>query len=402
MPQGRIFAPRVTINPGESSRRSSGYGSSRHARIEAPIVTVVDAAAERPMTTALLRDNNLRNMPKGECLLPRAAAVSAATNSLLVSCLGSDTVVELDPRGTDPSRLERRRWSVPSGPTGIAVDDANHRAVVWSQFDRQLAVINMSAPLTSLGVVVTDAPALKKQRFSKSELAGRKLFHKTDDDRIARDGRACASCHPDGREDALTWSTPVGPRQTIMLAGRLKKTAPFSWLGAHKDVKTHLRVTFERLGGTGLGTGRSARINVGNGKADGISGHAAMDALVNYLHAMPAPNPSDALVDPRDVKLAARGEKLFFAGAQGCASCHAGSRTTDGHGHDMGTKAPGDGKAKFDTPSLRFVGGTAPYFHDGRFATLVDMLMTTNAQMGHTMHLSRDDALALTAYMETL
>ena len=41
---------------------------------------------------------------------------------------------------------------------------------------------------------------------------GRALFRVTDDGRLSRDGRACASCHPDGRDDALTWSTPDGPR----------------------------------------------------------------------------------------------------------------------------------------------------------------------------------------------
>jgi hypothetical protein len=49
----------------------------------------------------------------------------------------------------------------------------------------------------------------------------RALFHETDDFRLSADGRACASCHPDGREDGLTWATPDGPRQTIMLAGRI-------------------------------------------------------------------------------------------------------------------------------------------------------------------------------------
>jgi hypothetical protein len=48
------------------------------------------------------------------------------------------------------------------------------------------------------------------------------------------------------------------------------------------------------------------------------------------------------------------------------------------------------------------VGGTAPYFHDGRYATLLDVLMASGSQMGHTLHLSRADAEALTAYMETL
>ena len=39
----------------------------------------------------------------------------------------------------------------------------------------------------------------------------------------------------------------------------------------------------------------------------------------------------------------------------------------------------------FDTPSLQFVGGTAPYFHDGRYPTLIDLLDANDEQIrrGH-------------------
>ena len=56
----------------------------------------------------------------------------------------------------------------------------------------------------------------------------------------------------------------------------------------------------------------------------------------------------------------------------------------------------------FDTPSLRFVSGTAPYFHDGRYATLRDLLASTDHDMGHTMHLSHGEREALAAYLESL
>ena len=72
------------------------------------------------------------------------------------------------------------------------------------------------------------------------------------DSRISSDGRACASCHPDGREDALTWSTPDGARQTPMLAGRVADTAPYGWLGSSDKLQDHLKKTFERLSGEGL------------------------------------------------------------------------------------------------------------------------------------------------------
>ena len=382
-PKGRVFAPRVTVNPGDAKRRSFGYGNPHRARVEIPIVSVVDSAAERALNDAVVQmsQNRRRSKPRGDCILPRAAAVSAASGGLLVTCLGSNTLVEFDSRGVDPARLERRRWQVPAGPTGVAIDDNEGHAVVWSQFDRMLSIITLTKGQVSRRV---RAPRLVKYKLTSQQRRGRRLFHKTDDRRIARDGRACVSCHPDGRDDAMTWSTPVGPRQTPMLAGRLQGTAPFSWLGNHSSLKVHIRSTFKRLQGSGMGEDKD------------------VDALVAYLHAMPVPNMRSALVSRKTRRLAAKGRELFFASKQGCASCHLGGRTTDRDQHDVGTRASADLGKAFDTPSLRFVSGTAPYFHDGRYATLLSLLTTTNSQMGHTMHLSRRDALALVAYLETL
>jgi DNA-binding beta-propeller fold protein YncE len=387
-PSGRVFAPMVTVEPGDSTVRSSGYGNPVDVvPTEAPIVSVVDAAAERTLTRAVLSDGARHS---DECLLPRAAAFHGGSGTLLVTCLGNDALVELDARGADPSRLERRRWKVSAGPTGVAIDPVRDRAVVWSQFDRALTVIDL-APAR-----VTDTPTrVSFARDKDSNVAplaawGRELFHRTDDRRISGDGRACASCHPDGREDALTWSTPDGPRQTIMLAGRTRDSAPFSWLGAHADLKTHIRTTFRRLGGNGL--------------PDAEATLDETDALVAYLESMPAPNPARIEGQASDrARLARRGQELFFADAQACASCHLSGTGTDGSVHDVGSRAPSaDARATFDTPSLRFLSGTAPYFHDGRYATLDALLASGDGKMGHTLHLSREDVVALRTYLETL
>jgi DNA-binding beta-propeller fold protein YncE len=382
VPQGRIFAPRVTIDPGEPSRRSSGYGNSSFSRIESPIVSVVDSAAERNLTTALLQPRNRRGAATGECLLPRAAAMSG--DGLLVACMGSDALVELDSRGADPSRLERRRWKVAGGPTGVAVDAKDGRAVVWSQFERKLSVVDLRSKSTTTAVEHLSAPKAKT-RLTKEQAKGRELFHQTDDMRISRDGRACASCHPDGREDALTWSTPVGPRQTIMLAGRLDGTGPFSWLGVHESIEVHLNTTFQRLGGSGL--------QHGDHKQD-------MKALIAYLKVMPGPNLGGEVAS-HEAELMAEGERLFYAEDTKCADCHVGGKT-DAKRYDLGTRASGDRDEQFDTPSLQYVSGTAPYFHDGRYATLLEVLMSTDSQMGHSMHLSRQQAVALEAFLGTL
>jgi mono/diheme cytochrome c family protein len=111
--------------------------------------------------------------------------------------------------------------------------------------------------------------------FAEDVTLGRRLFHKGGDAKIAKDGRACASCHPDGRDDGLVWSTPEGPRQTILLAGRVGRGAPFGWLGQHPSLKEHIKITMKNLKGTGV--------------AD-----TEYDALVSYIGAMKAP--------PRDTK----------------------------------------------------------------------------------------------------
>lgn len=378
LPGGRLFAPMVTVDEGDPGVVSSGYGDSEFGvAAEAPLVSVIDAAAERTVTKSVLSSGQIHTE---ECLLPRSAAVSKG-GLLYVTCLGNDALVEMDGRGVDPTRLERRRWLLPKGPTGVAIDDDGQRAVVWSQFDRALSIVSLEDK-----ALIDRIWAERGAKSLPDELAkGRILFHQTDDSRISRDGRACASCHPDGREDALTWSTPVGARQTIMLAGRLKSTGPYSWLGTHDSVKVHVTTTFERLGGSGL--------DEDNGD---------YDALLAYLEAMPQPSLAGARVDPRHKALAEHGRELFFGAEQGCATCHQGATGTDGSAHDLKSASATDTENKFDTPSLRFVGGTAPYFHDGRYASLEQLLSAGDTSMGHTFHLPRRDVLALKAFLETL
>jgi len=58
----------------------------------------------------------------------------------------------------------------------------------------------------------------------------------------------------------------------------------------------------------------------------------------------------------------------------------------------------------FNTPSLRNVGISAPYFQDGRFATLEDALAATADQgkMGDTRGLSASERANLLVYLRSL
>jgi cytochrome c peroxidase len=69
-----------------------------------------------------------------------------------------------------------------------------------------------------------------------------------------------------------------------------------------------------------------------------------------------------------------RGRLLFERPDVGCARCHPSPLFTDRKQHDVGTSGPRDQRIRFDTPTLVEVWRTAPYLHDGRFATLRELL----------------------------
>jgi DNA-binding beta-propeller fold protein YncE len=368
-----IIAPGVTANTGDTTVRPATYGGTEATGpAETFEVATLDSADAKTLTA-----------PSTPCLLPRAAAYDSLGNGLFIVCQGSDRLVDIPV----PSGLTVA-WSVGEEPTGVALDRDTRTALVWSQLSRTISQVAMDGTADAevktayLGDPVEGADPLH---------LGRALFSRTADPHISADGRACASCHPDGRDDGLVWSTPDGPRQTPTLAGRLAGTAPYGWNGAKSTVMKHVTSTLKRLGGSGLDK-------------------ASMDAVVAYCMAMkPPPAPAKEDQDTRLVAEAAEGKALFEDVTVGCSSCHIQeANLTDGHSHDVKSKAAGDPRGKFDTPSLRFVAGTPPYFHDGRYPTLRALLRASggdepgDVKMGHSAQLSDHEIDALEAYLRTL
>jgi len=376
---GRVFAPHVLVFTGDPAENSSGYGGGSEGReAEVMHIPVIDEDAAKVVPGSTRLAAGLEGLP-GRCALPRAATVGKA--GLFVTCLGENVVALFDADAVNPHDVTLGRWSVPSGPVGIALDEAHSRAVVWSQFAHAITTIAIGDGTTTHRPFALSSVTLPRATRASAKLErGRVLFHATGDDRISGDGRACASCHPDGRDDTLVWSSPNGPRQTPILAGRLSGAAPYGWNGDATDVSTHLVQTFKRLGGKGL---------TGDDK----------DALMAYVAAL-RPPPDRKSKSPDAVL---RGQAIFRSPQAECASCHGqDGDLPDGISHDVKSRAGADQRAKFDTPSLRFVGGSAPYFHDGRYKTLGALLTKSDGKMGHTKHLAPSDLADLEAYLESL
>ncbi len=359
----RIVVPMVSVDPGEPERVGDVYygppptlGVGKHA----PVGVVVDANSEKALTTHVLA--SATTAQKSQCYLPRGAVARAKTQRVYVACMGSDQLLELDARVADPMRAVLARYELPRGAAGLAISEGDGTLVAFGQFGRTVRIYELDR---GGGADVELAPS--GDPFAP-ERVGRDIFHRTDDDAIATDGLACASCHPEGRDDGLTWITREGPRQTVMLAGRVRGTAPYGWKRDEPTLEAYIEGTTKRLG---RGLDRSAAT-----------------AVSRYLLSLDGPRPTLAEGDHAEA-----GARVFAR--EGCATCHAGSLTTDNEVHDVG-------EGELDTPSLRYVGSTAPYFHDGRYPTIEAVLLATDHAMGPSGDLSESARRDLVAFLRSL
>ena len=126
---------------------------------------------------------------------------------------------------------------------------------------------------------------------------------------------------------------------------------------------------------------------------------ADVDDLVAYASSLkaernPSPPPADAV---------ARG-KTLFDGKAGCAICHPAPYYTDRKMHNVGILTPLEPDGKYDTPSLVEVYRTAPYYHDGRSATLKDALTKDDpdGKHGSVKDLTPQEIHDLVAYLLSL
>lgn len=372
-----LFVPETLVMTADNERIPSGYGSVEQSTLgtHVPFVARVDLAAQKLRNADFSGPDDRACFEKRtRCMLPRAAATDG--KQLFVACLDSDEIEVVDPKADADHApacsnvLAKRTRIHVDKPSAVTIDADRGEVVAFSSITRSLTVARLD------GSTEPEAIALSPRRDepSASVAIGRRLFHTSGDPRIASDGRACASCHVDGREDALVWPTPKGKRQTPMLAGRIAGTAPYGWNGEHETLATHIESTVKNLGGKGL-------------RPEEIA------ALADYVATMKAPPkraPADAAV--------ARGKAVFESTETGCATCHdERTRFTDNEAHALGTA-----KTPFATPSLAFVGQTAPYFHDGRYRTLEELIDECDGEMGSTKHLSVADRAALVAFLRTL
>lgn len=274
---------------------------------------------------------------------------------------------------------------------------------------------------------------------------GHQLFM---DPRLSVDGtRSCYSCHvnergnADGRALALGAGDKPLPRNTPTIwnvaylpelywdgrADSLEKQATGAWKGPNMGVGDGLDAKAAEIGALPEYAPRFAAV-FGLAEGTAVTPEHIVKAISAYERTLLC---GGTAADKVELSDAARRGKTLFETEGRCVACHTPPLYTDKQYHDLGfgfdkkgqpiaDADPGRGKhtsqesdiGKFRTPTLRNVAKTAPYFHDGRAATLeqaVQMMVAGGNPAAPNKDpllaptgLSKDQIADLVAFLESL
>ena len=260
--------------------------------------------------------------------------------------------------------------------------------------------------------VLGDVTTVRVEPLSESVLRGKRIFYNADSPQMSRDGYlSCASCHLEGGHDGQTWDFThrgEGLRNTTDLRGRAgTEHGPVHWTANFDEIQDFENDIRGHFGGSGFlddADFEASEDPLGEPKAGRSD---ALDALAAYVSSLShTPRSPHRQPDGSLSPLALRGRDVLAR--LDCLDCHRGEAFTDSGEalHDVGTIRPSSGMrlgevlTGIDTPTLRGVWATAPYFHDGSAATLRDVL--THPGHGNANSLAEDDQLALEAFLRAL
>jgi mono/diheme cytochrome c family protein/DNA-binding beta-propeller fold protein YncE len=315
---------------------------------------------------------DLAGSPDGRWFAVASAATALIAINGAVQLYSSSEVSQPLPEGCNGA-APHASLSFGAQATSVAFDAAG-RLLVQSREPAQLAILDVlenqddgagyivPTQLKLQAVIALDAESVRD--------TGHDLFHSD-----VGGGIACASCHPEGRDDGHSWDfAGVGLRRTQNISGGLKGSEPFHWDGDMTSFQ-HLvdEVMTARMGGFV------------------VEPHFA-NSLLDWMDKL---RPLKLSTPPTEA--VARGKALFES--SNCASCHSGSMLTNKASADVGTGG------KFQVPSLVGLALRGPFMHDGCAKDLVgrfDLDCGGGDLHGTTSNLSEKQIADLAAYLSTL
>lgn len=373
-----VATPQMELHPDANRRDSYGGGAAEIAPIEYRFARIAEPSEDG---LALVDQHHITVHQ------PRALAYDPGRDVLYIGGYGDDEIVAIASASRErPTVLWRA--SLGQGPgcglDGLALveqDTPTKQGMsLWAHCELARRVVRIDIDPDS----VSGQPLKSKQWIRGPELAkslrsakverGAELFRRGEDFSLGN-ALACASCHPEGRNDGLSWRLGRSILQTPLLAGRLAGTSPYKWTGEDQTLPGSFAHTIERIGG----------------EPENLD-EADFNAIEAYLTSLPKPRPPSV----KDPEALARGQVLF---EDECSACHEGESSTDRERHQFETSM-----RKVDTPSLIGLAHSAPYYHDGSAIDLAALLDDRGSvhDMVDSSGLSADQRRDLIVYLQSL
>lgn len=335
---------------------------------------------------------------------------------------------------------------VGNAPDGLVMTP-DGKLFVNAFLSREVIVYDVASSLSSVDhtapAPTKRIPTIDVEPLSPQLLMGKKIFFNAADTRMGHAGyMSCVSCHFGGFSDGRVWDFTdrgEGLRNTKSLLGiRGIGEGRVHWSANFDEIQDFERDIRHDFGGSGFMSdaefdSRCVTVpevypNGGAGTAPGSAPtterrydpfmkasagvSVELDALAAYITSLdkvprsPYRNPDGSFT-----AAALEGKKIFERA--GCVPCHSGPDFTDsalGVVHDIQSILPTSGSRLFgkltgiDTPSLKGVWQSAPYYHDGRAATLTELFTTYNSkdQMGVTSTLTPIELGQMVEYLMEL
>jgi len=381
--------------------QTMAHGLGRNTQFDNTVfakVSVIDLTTYEHLTAEHISLPE-KDQPVG---LPWAVALAREGTELWVVNAASNDISILDI--SEPSRPKRRAHvAVADNPRGIVIDETRGLAFVSNSLAGTVTAIDTANYEAIEEIRVTDLP------LPPVLLTGKRLFHSSARQDVAKAAWiSCNTCHIEGEHDSRTWllqftgdvplgADPVVRRNTTSLLGMIE-TYPLRWSAEwDESADSEFSIRFEQFG-TGLIDGdMHPTLGLPN---QGRS--YELDALATFIDSLRVPARQHALTP-----IEAQGKALFESDVTGCSVCHPAPLYTDLKQHDVGTVVQQGAEwfgPTIDTPTLRLLYDSAPYFHDGSAPTLWDALTYPSPKSEHDLSktLSESEIHALISFLLAL
>ena len=297
--------------------------------------------------------------------------------------------------------------------TPIGITSIGNHLYVHNYLSRSIQKADLfTGPQQSLGPFSThwQTQTVSSENLPASVLEGKQLFNDADDPRISRDGYiSCASCHLDAEHDGRTWDFSdrgEGLRNTIALRGRAGTAhGKLHWSANFDEIQDFEHDIRHAFGGRGLLNDKDFDDTINTLDQYKAGRSHALDAIATYTASLTQFGISPWRNQQQLSHTAQRGKLIYQQ--LNCSGCHSGPAFTDspqGLRHDVGTLKVTSGQRLasntlngIDTPTLKALWHSAPYFHDGSANSLLEVI--NQKSHGNGQQLSPAEKEDLIAYL---